>query len=63
MPTYIPELIRTQLTPPDISRSRTYYFWRTFEFPSNVDPKLAELRMRYIIDDGAVMYLNKGEFY
>ncbi|MGC9036341.1 MAG: immunoglobulin domain-containing protein [Verrucomicrobiia bacterium] len=63
MPTYIPELVRSQLTPPDVNRVRTYYFWRTFDFPAGADPKVAELRLRYIVDDGAVFYLNKHEVY
>jgi hypothetical protein len=63
MPSTIPELVRTQMTPCDILHPRTYYFWRTFEFPTGVNPQFAELRLRYIVDDGAVFYLNKKEWY
>jgi hypothetical protein len=41
----------------------TYYFRKHFSFPSGIDPKLVELRLRYIIDDGAIFYMNGSEFY
>jgi hypothetical protein len=39
----------------------TYYFRTTFDF--NGDPAAAELRLRHIIDDGAVFYLNGIEVH
>ena len=39
----------------------TYYFRKAFDFVG--DPSRASLRMRTIIDDGAVFYLNGQEFH
>jgi len=63
MPTYVPELVRSQLTSPNVKIVKTHYFWKTFYFPTNADPSSAELHLRYIVDDGAIFYLNKKEFY
>jgi Lamin Tail Domain/CotH kinase protein len=58
-PGAIPETIRTTLPDPRTltPAGRAYYFRRTFTFPSN--PLLVtNLRIRHVIDDGAVIYIN-----
>lgn len=51
----LPDLIRTPL-----SLGRTTYYFRTkFNFPSA--PRGAELRLRHVIDDGCIVYLNGTE--
>jgi len=55
----LPEPVRTVLT---IDSTITAYYFRThFAFAGN--PGGARLRMRHIIDDGAVFYLNGAEIY
>ncbi|PYX63461.1 MAG: hypothetical protein DMG78_31660, partial [Acidobacteria bacterium] len=55
----LPEPVRTTLT---IGSGITTYYFRThFNFTGN--PGGARLRLRYIIDDGAVFYLNGTEIY
>jgi hypothetical protein len=51
----LPEPIRTTL---NIGRS-AYYFRKRFTFPST--PQGASLRLRHVIDDGCVIYLNGAE--
>jgi hypothetical protein len=53
----LPEPIRTTLT-----LGRTNYYFRTrFDYPG--DPTTATLRLRHVIDDGAVVYLNGAEVW
>ena len=51
----LPEAIRTTLT---LGRT-TYYFRNRFNFPGS--PQGASVRLRYAIDDGAVIYINGTE--
>jgi len=51
----LPEPIRTPLT---LGRT-TYYFRAKFNFPS--PPRGTELRLRHVIDDGGIVYLNGAE--
>lgn len=53
----LPEPIRTPLTLGKL----TYYFRTHFDFPG--DPRGAKLRLRLVIDDGCVVYLNGKEVY
>jgi Big-like domain-containing protein/lamin tail-like protein/CotH protein len=48
----LPEPIRTSLT---LGRT-TYYFRTRFNFPAN--PQGATLRLRHVVDDGCIVYLN-----
>jgi hypothetical protein len=53
----LPAAKNTPLTPGRI----TYYFRNTFQFGGN--PAVTQLRLRPVIDDGAVYYLNGVEIY
>ena len=53
----LPEPIRTPLTLGKL----TYYFRGHFDFPA--DPRGTRLRLRLVIDDGCVVYLNGREVY
>ncbi len=60
----LPELVRTTLpltNRADTGRVLTYYFRLRFDFPG--EPATATLRLRHIVDDGAVFYLNGAEVY
>ena len=55
----LPDLIRTPLT---LSTNKiTFYFRNRFALPTG--PFSAPLRLRHVIDDGAVFYLNGSELY
>jgi hypothetical protein len=56
----LPEPIRTQLIPPEY-RGPVYYF-RTY-FPFTPHPDAATVSLRYILDDGAVFFLNGVEIH
>jgi len=51
----LPETIRTPLA---LGRT-TYYFRTRFNFPGS--PQGAELRLRHVVDDGCIVYLNGRE--
>ncbi len=53
----LPDPIRTTLT---LGRT-TYYFRKHFTFPGN--PQGATLRLRPVIDDGCIVYLNGAEVF
>ena len=60
----LPELARTTLAltnRADTNRVLTYYFRLHWDFPG--EPATASLRLRYIVDDGAVFYLNGTEVH
>jgi len=54
----IPETIRTTLADPKSLSpvDRAYYFRKTFTFPGN--PATATIRIRHVIDDGCVIWIN-----
>lgn len=56
----LPLPIQTVLTPPEF-RGPTYYFRRVFNFSG--DPAGAILRLRYLADDGVVLFLNGQEVH
>lgn len=56
----LPLPILTTLPPPEL-RGITYYFRTAFDFSG--DPVQATLRLRHLIDDGAVFYLNGLEVH
>ncbi|HON07415.1 MAG TPA: Ig-like domain-containing protein, partial [Verrucomicrobiota bacterium] len=45
------------------STNITYYFRKHFNFPALANTKSAELRLRFVIDDGAIFYMNGSEVY
>lgn len=51
----LPEMIRTPLT---LGR-RTYYFRKLFQFPGQ--PGEAAVRLKHIVDDGCIVYINGKE--
>jgi hypothetical protein len=57
-PQNLPERLETAID--YVSGKSTYYFHHRFQFLG--DPARAELRLRTVVDDGAVFYLNGVEF-
>jgi hypothetical protein len=57
------ETLGTQMAAPtqDATYVFTYYFRKHFTWPAGVDPLGAELRLRSIVDDGCILYLNGTE--
>ncbi|HSH17075.1 MAG TPA: immunoglobulin domain-containing protein, partial [Verrucomicrobiae bacterium] len=59
-PALLPFPLQTVLTPPEF-RGPVYYFRTWFVSPS--DATTANLTLRYVVDDGAVFYLNGHELH
>lgn len=58
-PQNLPETLETAIN--YVSGKSTYYFRHRFQFSG--DPAKAELRLRTVVDDGAVFYLNGVELH
>lgn len=57
-----PKPLATVLGPPEVGLRYSAYFTTTFEFNDDLD-LVDHLRMTYLVDDGAVIYLNGHEIH